>query len=352
MASQDIEILPFATALSSADTKFAWQLFKQLSPMKENILFSPFSISIAMGMTYLGARTQTAKQVKDTMNYGDLDDAQVHEAHSQMQAAVLNQGSELIKIHVANRLYGHKNYNFLSSFLEGTVKHYNAEFGQVDFSQSEAVRAEINQWVQQQTADKIKNLIDAGVLTPLTRLVSVNAVYFKGNWENKFNKKNTHPEDFYVNDTETVKVDMMYQEGKFPLGWNQELKSLLLELPYVGKSMSLFIVLPKEKFGLKEVEDKLSYSHLQDAENSFKLRAVRTEVWLPRFVLDSDFSLSDTLSAMGMPDLFTEGVADLSGMDGTRELYVSAVLHKAFMEVKFMFLLLMIVCSGMALILA
>ena len=329
---------PTMTAVVSANTKFAWQLFHRLSPTKENVLFSPFSITIAMGMTFLGTRAKTASQVKDTMNFENIDDKQIHEANSKMQELLIKQNSEHVKLHVANRLYGQNNYSFPSSFLEGTVKNYNVEFGQVDFSKGEAVRAEINKWVEKQTAEKIKNLIGPDVLTAMTTLVLVNAVYFKGDWQSKFDKKNTHQADFYVSDSETIKVDMMFQEHKFPLGWNEELKTLLLELPYVGKSLSLFILLPSDKNGLKALEEKLTENHLNDLEVNFRLRPTKTEVWLPRFVLDSDFSLSDTLSAMGMPDLFTEGVADLSGMDGTRELYISAVLHKAFMEVNKRFL--------------
>ena len=333
---------PTMTAVISANTKFAWQLFHRLSPTKENVLFSPFSITIALGMTFLGTRTKTASQVKDTMNFENIDDKQIHEANSKMQELLMKQNSEHVKLHVANRLYGQNNYSFLSSFLEGTVKSYNAEFGQVDFSKGEAVRTEINKWVEKQTAEKIKNLIGPDVLTALTRLVLVNAVYFKGDWQSKFDKKNTHQADFYVSDSETIKVDMMFQEHKFPLGWNEELKTLLLELPYVGKSLSLFILLPSDKNGLKALEGKLTEYHLNDLEVNFRSRPTKTEVWLPRFVLDSDFSLRNTLSAMGMPDLFTEGVADLSGMDGTRELYVSAVLHKAFMEVNKRFFIVVV----------
>jgi len=193
----------------------------------------------------------------------------------------------------------------------------------------------INKWVAEKTNNKITELVSADSVDALTRLILVNAVYFKGDWLNKFSINSTIVEDFHVSPQESVKVKMMSMKGKdFFCGYNRELKSQAIELPYVGKNLSMFILLPEQSAtSLSDLEKKLTSDDLINVREKFKMRWNEVNLWLPRFKLDEKLSLSEVLAAMGMSHLFVPGVADLSGIDGSNELYVSQVLHRAVMEV-------------------
>ena len=167
----------------------------------------------------------------------------------------------------------------------------------------------------------------------LTRLILVNAVYFKGDWKKKFNATITKDNDFHVSATETVKVPLMYMEDKFYHGLSDDIKCQVLELPYAGDTLSMFIILPDQTTTLAEVQTKLTFDDLGNVSEKFKMVSVKVNLWLPRFKLDEKLSLVKALDGLGMKDLFMEGVADLSGVDGSRELYVSKVLHRAVVDV-------------------
>lgn len=192
----------------------------------------------------------------------------------------------------------------------------------------------INRWVAEQTNNKITEVISPGALNALTRLVLVNAVYFKGDWVKKFDKKETRDVDFHVTPKKSVNVKMMSQVMNLYYGWNSELHCQAIELPYSGKSLSMFILLPdKTATSLSEVEKKLSASDLVIVRLKFHMRLRKVRVWLPRFSLDEKLDLVNMLAAMGMSDLFQQGAADLSGIDEWKNLYVSKVVHRAKVEV-------------------
>ena len=189
----------------------------------------------------------------------------------------------------------------------------------------------INEWVDAKTGGKIKNLVNKDCVNEFTRLILVNAIYFKGDWNLKFDRNLTEEADFHVSESETVKVQMMFMNKKDMLyGVDDKLSCQVLELPYFGKSLSMFILLPDlSRTTLKKMEDKLTPEVLQD------LRVWSSEVraWVPRFKLETDFNLNDILKALGVKNLFKDGLADLSGIDGKKDLFVSNVLHKTFLEV-------------------
>ena len=200
----------------------------------------------------------------------------------------------------------------------------------VDFS-NDATRQGINQWVSDETNKKIENLL-AEPLDPMTRMVLVNAIYFKGDWAKKFDAKDTKKEKFYRSDDSSVDVDMMNMKKKFSMDYIRDLKTKVLELPYKGASLSMILLLPDDKDGLAKLESALTADHLM------KLRVNphgRNDVVvaLPRFILEESASLGETLCSMGMSEVFNSGHADLSQMDGTRNLFLSKVVHKAFIEV-------------------
>ena len=195
-------------------------------------------------------------------------------------------------------------------------------------------RATINRWVEESTVGKIKDVIPEGSLSMNTALVLVNAIYFKGNWEKQFKKENTRKVPFFIKENEKTEVDMMCGERlEFPNGYSGELKCLIVELPYrdVSKELRMVVLLPRKKDGLSELEEKLNSTNLQSMLDS--LRESEIEVFLPKFKMEKNIRLSETLSGLGMKDFFQRGVADLSGMDGTRELHVSRVFHKARIDV-------------------
>lgn len=200
---------------------------------------------------------------------------------------------------------------------------------------SRGAAAIINKWVAEKTDNKVTDIVPADAVNALTRLVIVNAIYFKGNWLKKFDADSTKDEDFYLSANRSVKVKMMHMsKAKFYYGTNSELNCQAIELPYTGESLSMFILLPDQaETSLSEFEKKLTDDDLVNVMEKFRMRSTEVNLWLPRFSLDEKLGLAEMLAGMGMPDLFAEGVADLSGVDGSKELYVSKVLHRAVLEV-------------------
>ncbi|KAM6938312.1 leukocyte elastase inhibitor [Lycodopsis pacificus] len=325
-------------AISSSNTHFALELLRTLSQASPtgNIFVSPLSISSALAMVYLGAKGDTAAQMAKALSFSSGEG--VH-ADFQTLNADINSPSASYVLKLANRLYGENSANFLPQFLEATQKHYQADLKAVDFiGAPEACRAEINSWVEQQTENKIKDLLKAGTVTPATRLALVNAIYFKGNWMNRFDEKNTKEMPFKVNQNEAKPVQMMYQMKKLPFNYVPELGLQILELPYVDDELSMFILLPEESADgsdpLLKLENELTRQKLDEWTDRGNMD-VQSEVLvhLPKFKLEEDYELNEPLAKLGMQDVFCGAKADLSGMNGEGGLFLSTVAHKAFVEV-------------------
>ena len=194
--------------------------------------------------------------------------------------------------------------------------------------------ATINSWVAEKTNDKVKEIVTADAIDDLTRLFLVNAIYFNGEWMDKFDPQFTTDADFHISPTETVNVKMMFMGEVFCYGENHELQCRSVELRYKGDTLSMVIILPDHNTtNLAEVEKKLTADDLNNVMDKFHMRWTNVDMWLPRFSLDEKLSLIEVLTSMGMKDLFMDGVADLSGVDGTKELFVSKVLHRAVVDV-------------------
>lgn len=323
--------------LSSANTLFALELFHSLSENSStrNIFISPFSISSALAMVFLGARGNTAAQLSKTFHFDAVDD--IHARFQSLNAEVSKPGaSHTLKL--ANRLYGEKTYSFLPEFLTSTQKLYGADLAPVDFQHaSEDARKAINQWVKGQTEGKIPELLAVGVVDSMTKLVLVNAIYFKGMWQEKFMKRDTTDAPFRLNKKDTKTVKMMYQKKKFPFGYIPDLKCKVLEMPYQGGEFSMVILLPDntedESMGLKKIEEQLTSEKLHEWTKSENLETIDVHVKLPRFKLEESYTLNSNLGRLGVQDLFTSSKADLSGMSGSRDLFISKIVHKSFVEV-------------------
>lgn len=322
--------------LSLANTRFAVDLFRTLNENSPtgNIFISPISISSALAMIFLGTRGTTAAQMSKTLYFDAVKE--IHSRFQSLNADINKDGAPYI-LKLANRLYGEKTYNFLPDFLASTQKMYGAELASVDFQHaSEGARKTINEWVEGQTEGKIPELLAAGVVDNMTKLVLVNAIYFKGKWEEQFSKTSTTDAPFRLNKKDTKTVKMMYQKKKFLYGYIEDLQCRVLELPYQGRELSMVILLPDdiedEATGLKKIEEQLTLEKLHEWTRPENLGLIEVNVQLPRFKMEESYNLTSHLARLGVEDLFTSK-ADLSGMSEARDLFVSKVVHKSFVEV-------------------
>lgn len=311
------------------NTAFAVELYHRLSVAEGNLFFSPHSISTALAMTYAGARGNTEGEMMQALCFS-LRQEELHPAFAELESEIARaQASGDVALHVANSLWPHANSPFLDEFLELLQKHYGVSITPVDYADAEAARETINGWVEQRTLEKIRELIPQGILNALTRLVLVNAIYFKGEWRSGFEPEGTEETPFFLAPGTTVQAPMMTQVQTFGYAEDDDLQ--ILELPYAGENFSMIILLPREQDGLERLEQKLNLTNLGRWRNRIDTR--RVEVFLPKFKTTSMFRLDDTLKTMGMNDAFDERRADFSGMDGRELLYLAAVLHKAFVDV-------------------
>ncbi|XP_049620952.1 LOW QUALITY PROTEIN: leukocyte elastase inhibitor-like [Suncus etruscus] len=323
--------------LTIANTAFALDLFKALSheDPKANLFFSPFSVSSALSMVYLGTRGDTQAQLAKTLHFDTVKE--IHLKFQSLNSAINKRGSSYI-LRVANRIYGEKSYTFLQEFLDSTKKMYGAELASMDFqSASEEARQVINEWVKAQTEGKIPELLAAGVVDSMTKLVLVNAIYFKGKWLEEFSQRATHKALFRLNKKDTKEVKMMYQKNKFPLGYIEDLKCQVLEFPYQGKELSMIILLPDdiedETTGLQKIEKQMTWETLNDWTKPENMSVEEVYIYLPRFKLEENYTLNSHLTRLGLTQLFDSSQADLSGMSGTRDIFFSKIVHKSFVEV-------------------
>jgi serpin B len=316
---------------AAGNTAFALDLYRELKDTDGNMFFSPYSISTALAMTYGGARGGTAKQMAGVL-YFTLPADKLHPAFQQLEAKLETaQKTGGVRLNVANSLWPQKDYPFLAEYMELVKKYYGVSITPVDYQRAaETARGMINRWVEDKTANKIKELIKPGILTALTRLVLVNAIYFKGDWASQFDAQRTQEAPFFLLSGETAQVPLMTQKRKFKYAGFESLQ--VLELPYSGDRLSMLVLLPKKKNGLAQLEAGLTARNLEEWTTSPREREV--EVFLPKFKMTSLFRLGKTLAAMGMGDAFDPLKANFSGMDGRLNwLYIGAVIHKAYVDV-------------------
>lgn len=319
--------------LVAANNKFTADIYKQVKGKDGNLFLSPYSVSSALSMLYAGAKGNTAKEMVDTLNFGSIPqpEMRVHEYCRMLQKglnAIEKKGD--VQLAVANSLWPQKSFKIEDAFTSRLKIAYGADVTPVDFiGASEDARKKINTWVEDKTKDKIKDLIKPGMLNDMTRLVLANAIYFKGKWENEFDKKLTRKEDFDTGSAK-VKADMMMQEKH--VGYTDTEEAQVLQLGYKGGDVSMVIVLPKNKADLGKIEEKLSADVL--ASWTRQMGRPEVKIFLPKFKITSEFSLGGVLATMGIKDAFDSGKADLTGISkGPDRLFVSAVAHKAFVDV-------------------
>jgi len=320
----------------AANNMFAFDLYKKLVSKKtnpdENVFFSPFSISSALAITYEGAKEKTAEEIKTVFFFPESIDT-LRNGYLVVNTGI-NAGDADYDLHIANALWAENTYPFLNDYITTAEEYYSADLTNLDFiNKPEESRLTINKWAEEKTEEKIKNLIPAGMIDPLTRLVITNAIYFKGTWVKQFDKNNTCEADFITSSGETVKVPMMQRTDEDAIyGYAENDEFQILRMPYeheCGKELSMIAVLPKDN-DLRAVEKTLDADTLAEAEGLLKTEQVY--VYFPKFRIETEYTLSDTLKEMGMPTAFSPA-ADFSGMDGTTDLFISDVVHKAYVDV-------------------
>ena len=311
--------------LVKANNQFGLDFYSKVSQEPGNVFISPWSLSSALSMTYEGARGETAKEMKDVMH---LPDAEVRHSSFAKLFNDINKKDKDYQLYTANALWAQEDFPFLQEYTDLIMKYYAGKTTNVDFVQNaEEARKTINDWVEMQTNDKIKDLFPPNSLNALTRLVLTNAIYFKGNWANQFKESNTHEADFKVSPEKTVQVDMMSMHDE-DFNYYEDDNMQILEMPYEGNELSMMVLLPKDNLG--QLESSISAENIDAWRNS--LRQESLDIYMPKFTFETKYFLKDTLKEMGMPLAFTEN-ADFSGMDGRKDLFIDIVVHQAFVEV-------------------
>lgn len=314
-----------AQAAAEANNAFAFGLYDQLRVGEGNRIFSPVSLSVALSMTSLGAAGTTEAEMRASLH---LPKSGAHAAFGALQRELVADRGPKTTIAIANRLWGQAGYAFQDAFLAAVSKDYGAGLERVDFAAaSEAARATINGWVSGQTHEKIPQLIPPGLLTDQTKLVLTNAVYFKGLWAEAFDADDTTASDFFVAADKTVSAKLMYRKGR--LDYAEDERAQVLSMPYQEAGISLVVVLPKAKDGLAALEAGLAADlpHWLDAMGSRKI-----DVYFPRFEMRANATMNAALAGLGMREAFSLA-ADFSPMSGVKDLYISAVIHEAYILV-------------------
>jgi serpin B len=316
-------------AVVAAGNRFAFDLYSRERHGAGNLFFSPASISVALAMGYVGAAGNTATEMAQTLHI-DMPKEQLNREMRTLLAWWRRYDSEQrLRLKMANRLWGQEGFAFLPEYLRVTRDDYGAELAQLDFRRTEAARQTINNWVEQQTGDKIRNLVASPDMLLDANLVLTNAAYFQGAWTAKFQESLTAEQDFHVTADQRVKIPLMRQTDRFRYAAVDGLQ--LIELPYRCSSLSMIVLLPDRPEGLSELEARLTATSLQKWIQAAGTATV--EVFLPKFKLTALISLADTLAAMGMPSAFDRRAADFSGMTGGKELFFFDAIHKAFVDV-------------------
>ncbi len=316
--------------VAAANNQFAFELYSNLTQTEsENIFFSPYSISTALAMTYEGARGQTADEIQSVFHFPTEEIARRSNFAGLFNR--LNPQDAPYSLKTANALWVQKDYKLLDEYLRTTSQYYEAKATNMDFvEKTEESRQTINNWVADQTNQKIKDLFPTGAINTDTRLVLTNAIYFKADWLRQFDKAKTKDAEFNTLPGDAVTVSMMErsdEESRFSYAETEEAQ--ILELPYKGKKLSMLIVLPKSD-STQSLDEMISTEKFMGWKEA--VQEQRVNVFLPKFSFTTKYAMNSTLAELGMPTAFT-GAADFSGLDGTRNLFIQGVIHQAFIDV-------------------
>ncbi|MEN6369294.1 MAG: serpin family protein [Thermotogota bacterium] len=324
-----------AAALAAGNGAFAFALYGKIAAGDGNVFFSPFSISSALAMTYAGADGETEAQMADALHFDLAQDA-LHPAFNAVDLT-LNSRDELeepyegdgFELSIVNAVWGEQGFPFRDGYLDVLAVSYGAGLRLVDFSgDPEGSRTTINNWVSDQTNDRVLDLLPEGSVSAGTRLVLTNAIYFKAPWLDPFDEDNTKSESFTTLSGSSISLAMMHQTITALYAQVGDVQAV--ELPYNGGKLAMLLLVP-DVGGFESFEEDLTYEKYEEIVG--QLEEHRVYLGLPQFEFDYALSLVDALRALGMEDAFDPDAADFSGIDGAHDLYISNVLHKAFVSV-------------------
>lgn len=338
-ASESFRLQGDSTAVpdvAAAANRFAVDVYHQLAAADDNLVFSPHSIAIALAMTRAGAAGTTASEMDDVLHWTGLIDP--HRGFNALDLLLAQRsgtftrsdGTEAaVVFRVANALWGQRDTTFQPGFLDLLAEQYGAGMHLVDYqANAGGARQEINDWVSNETEDRIEDLIPEGTLGPLTRLVLTNAVYLLAPWESPFVEGATTPGTFTRIDRSTVQAELMRQTTRFPFatgdGWQA------VELPYAGGQLAMIVIVP-DAGRFAEIEAGLDGDQLDQIGSSLEERRVNLQ--FPSFEFRTQAGLVPTLGALGLDTAFDPQRADFSGMTSEEQLFISDVIHEAFIAV-------------------
>ncbi|XP_074063909.1 serpin B11 isoform X2 [Macrotis lagotis] len=336
-------------SLSTANVEFCLDAFKELSSnhVGDNVFFSPLSLFYALSMLFLGARGNSAAQMGKVLHFRYMKGSSKPEfgnsgkcdltggIHSELSAlfSQINRSDSNYTLSIANKIYGTKNIEFHLQYLRCSEELYKSKLQTVDFDRApEETRKTINAWVESKTNGKIKNLFSKGTIDTSSVMVLVNAIYFKGQWQSKFQEEETIKMPFRIKKGKSVPVEMMQQTGTFNVAFIKEPQMHVLELPYASGDLSMIILLPKYINQIEQIEKQLNLKTFKQWTNSF-MKEREVEVQLPRFRLGIKYELNSLLKTLGIRDIFDHLKANLSGLSPSRDLYLSKVIHESFIDV-------------------
>jgi len=320
--------------LAADNADFAWAFYREIIQPGDNLFFSPHSLSVALAMTWAGARGTTETEMAEAMRFR-LGQQRLHPAFNGLDLELASRAEDSgenvplpFVLHVTNALFGQVGYQFMDAFLDTLAQHYGAGLRLMDFiNQTEASRVAINAWVSEQTHERIKELVPQGVISAATRLVLVNAIYFTASWAEPFDEADTQNRPFQRLDGSEVEVPTMQKtiDAVYSAGDGFQ----AAEIPYDGQKLAMLVIVP-DAGRFEAVESTLSTSVVAQIREG--LTEHQVELSLPKFSFRSDVPSKEPLKALGMIEAFG-GAADLSGMNGTGGLFIQDVVHQAFVAV-------------------
>jgi len=323
--------------LATANRTFALDLYHQLETMDGNLFYSPYSISSALAMTYAGAEGKTAEEMAAVFHFL-MEEGRLHPAFNALdqyleslaEQEIPEDKGEAFQLNITNAIWGQKDFHFENDFLDTLAANYGAGLRLLDYIQApEKSRVTINDWVSDQTEERIQDLIPQGAINSDTRLVLSNAIYFKATWLESFEESLTKDKVFHGLDGEEFMTPMMSlgSDASFPYYQGEGFQAV--DLPYLGGQVSMLVIVPDEgKF--TDFEVNLNSEILDEIIGNLAYQSMYLN--FPKFEFETEISLATILAKMGMPSAFNDG-ADFSGMTGTKDLFISDVFHKAFVSV-------------------
>jgi serpin B len=317
-------------ALVDGNSTFALELYQMLREEDGNLIFSPYSISIALAMTYAGAHGQTAEEMANTLRF-NLEQGRLHPAFNSLDLELTSRGEgvEGFSLNIANAIWVRKGFEFLAEYLDLLAENYGAGLMALDFlNEPEESRDTINQWASDQTEGKISNVISKDFINEYTRFILTSAIYFNVNWDKQFKEEYTEDGPFYLLDGSEETVPMMWQRESFRYAEGDGYQ--MVELPYVGRELSMVILLPEEG-QFEAFEESLDIQRMEEINAGVRYK-VDMYLTMPKFCFEYVFGISKALQEMGMPIAFTEN-ADFSGMTGSQDISLYGITQSAFISV-------------------